>query len=346
MSERAPHPIVELTLARFREFLREPEAVFWVFAFPVLMALALGIAFRGETPAPIPVGVTVGQGHDTMVAALAEDAGLAPRVLEAREVEAALRNGTVHAVVVPGDPPVYRYDPSRPESRLARLTVDAALQRAAGRLDIVGARDERVVTPGSRYIDWLVPGLLGMNIMGTGLWSIGFHVVQARSRKLLKRLMATPMRRADFLLSLVLARLLFLALEVVALLGFGWIAFRVPVHGSLVELGLVALVGSLAFGGLGLLIASRARTIEGVSGLMNVAMLPMWVLSGVFFASDNFPDAMQPFIRALPLTALNEALRGVMIDGASLPALWLQLAVLGTWGVGCYAVAVRVFRWR
>ena len=346
MPERAPHPIVELTLARFREFLREPEAVFWVFAFPVLMALALGIAFRGETPAPIPVGVIVGQGHDTTIAALAEDAGLAPRALEASEVEAALRNGTVHAVVVPGAPPVYRYDPSRPESRLARLTVDAALQRAAGRVDGVGARDERVVTPGSRYIDWLLPGLLGMNIMGTGLWSIGFHVVQARSRKLLKRLMATPMRRTDFLLSLVLARLLFLALEVVALLGFGWLAFRVPVHGSLVELGFVALFGSLAFGGLGLLIASRARTIEGVSGLMNVAMLPMWVLSGVFFASDNFPDAMQPFIRALPLTALNEALRGVMIDGASLPALWLRLAVLGVWGGGCYVVAVRVFRWR
>lgn len=185
-----------------------------------------------------------------------------------------------------------------------------------------------------------------MNIMGTGLWSIGFHVVQARMRKLLKRLMATPMRRGDFLLALVLARLLFLALEVVALLGFAWLAFRVPVHGSLVDLALVALLGSLAFGGLGLLLASRARTIEAVSGLMNVAMLPMWVLSGVFFSSDNFPGAMQPFIKALPLTALNEALRGVMIDGASLAALWPQMGVLVIWGAGCYGVAVRVFRWR
>lgn len=346
MSERAPHPIVELTLARFREFLREPEAVFWVFAFPVLMALALGIAFRTQAPTPVPVGVLAAPGHERTLAALGGGASVLPQPIADADVERALRNGTVHLVVVPGTPPTYRYDASRPESRLARLVVDDVLQAAGGRRDVVRARDEHVVATGSRYIDWLVPGLLGMNIMGTGLWSIGFHVVQARMRKLLKRLMATPMRRGDFLLALVLARLLFLALEVVALLGFAWLAFRVPVHGSLVDLALVALLGSLAFGGLGLLLASRARTIEAVSGLMNVAMLPMWVLSGVFFSSDNFPGAMQPFIKALPLTALNEALRGVMIDGASLAALWPQMGVLVIWGAGCYGVAVRVFRWR
>jgi ABC-type multidrug transport system permease subunit len=257
-----------------------------------------------------------------------------------------LRNGSVQILVLPGTPPTYRFDPTRPESRLARLALDDALQRARGRRDAWTPREQTVVSPGSRYVDWVLPGLLGMNIMGTGLWSIGFGVVQARTRKLLKRLMATPMRRGQYLLSHVLSRLVFLALEVVTIVGFGVLAFGVPLEGSIAALGLDCLLGALAFGGLGLLIASRPRTIEGVSGLMNLAMLPMWVLSGVFFSAEHFPDLMQPFIQALPLTALNQALRGVMIDGASLAALWPQLANLGVWGVGCFAIAVRVFRWR
>jgi ABC transporter DrrB family efflux protein len=249
-------------------------------------------------------------------------------------------------VVTAGTPPAFRFDPTRPESRVARFAADAALQRAAGRRDVWQGRDEQVVTPGSRYIDWLLPGLLGMNIMGTGLWSTSFAIVNARVRKLLKRFIATPMRRSDYLLSNILARLLFLALEVVAVLGCGWLVFRVPFNGSLVTFAGLCLLGALSFGGLGLLLASRAKTVEGVSGLLNLAMLPMWILSGVFFSSENFPAAMQPFIDALPLTALNQALRGVMIDGVGAVALWRQIAVLAAWGVGCYAVALRIFRWR
>lgn len=345
MSERT-HPLVELTLMRLREFLREPEAMFWVFAFPVLMALALGIAFRQQEPQPIPVGVLAAGGDGATMAALAADASLSVRRIESADVERALRNGRVHVVVLPGRPPTFRFDPTRPESRVARLAADAALQRAAGRRDAWQAKDEQVVTPGSRYIDWLLPGLLGMNIMGTGLWSTGFALVNARVRKLLKRFTATPMRRSDYLLSNILARMMFLALEVVAVLGFGWVAFRVPFNGSLVTFLGFCLLGALSFGGLGLLLASRARTVEAVSGLLNLAMLPMWILSGVFFSSENFPAVMQPFIDALPLTALNQALRGVMIDGVGAVALWPQVAVLAAWGVGGYAIALKIFRWQ
>ncbi len=179
----------------------------------------------------------------------------------------------------------------------------------------------RVSAVGSRYIDWLVPGLLGMNIMGTGLWGVGFSIVQARTKKLLKRLVATPMSKAHYLLANILSRLLYLALETSVIMGFAWIAFDVRIYGSLWALGALALFGALAFGGLGLLLASRARTIEAVSGLMNLVMLPMWVLSGIFFASTNFPDAMQPFIHALPLTALIDGLRGVVNEGRSLAEL-------------------------
>lgn len=340
----APHPLVELTLARFREFVREPEAIFWVFAFPVLMTLALGIAFRTREAPPVPVAV-VG-GAEALAAALRAAPGLDVRVLDRPAAERALRNGAVQVVVSEGPPPVYRFDPTRPESRLARLAVDEALQRAAGRRDAWTAREEPVTAVGSRYIDWVVPGLLGMNIMGTGLWGIGFAVVQARTRKLLKRLVATPMRRSHYLLSHVFSRLIFLALEVIVLVGFAVAAFGVPVNGSFATLAAVCLIGALAFGGLGLLLASRARTVEAVSGLMNLAMVPMWILSGVFFSSENFPAVMQPFIQALPLTALNQALRAVMIDGAGWAGLGSQAAILAAWGLGCFAIAVRIFRWQ
>jgi ABC-type multidrug transport system permease subunit len=340
------HPLVELTVARFREFAREPEAIFWVFAFPVLLTLALGIAFRTQNPAPIPVGVVGDQGADRVQQQLGASADLSVRTIERSRMDVELRNGAVHIVVIPGSPPTYRFDPARPESRLARLAVDQALQHAAGRQAMWTAREEPVVARGSRYIDWVLPGLLGMNIMGTGLWSIGFAVVSARTRKLLKRLMATPMRRSHYLLAHMLSRLAFLALEATVIVGFGMLAFGVPLYGSAWTLGFCCLVGALAFGALGLLLASRPNTIEGVSGLMNVAMVPMWMLSGVFFSSENFPDAMQPFIKALPLTALNEALRGVMIDGASLATLWPQLTILCAWGLGCFVTAVKVFRWR
>jgi ABC-type multidrug transport system permease subunit len=344
------HPLIELTRARFREFLREPEAVFWVFAFPVLLTLALGVAFRAQPAARALVGIVSDAGpsadFEALSAALKGSTDIEVRSIEMRAVDVSLRNGTAQVVVLPGSPPTYRFDPARPESQLARLIVDRALQRAAGRQDVWTAQEQPVMTPGGRYVDWLVPGLLGMNIMGTSLWSIGFSVVQARTRKLLKRLMATPMRRTHYLLSHVFSRLLFLALEAVAIVGFGVLAFGVPVLGSVWSLTLVCLIGALSFGGLGLLLASRPKTIEGISGLMNVAMLPMWVLSGVFFSSASFPAVMQPAIKALPLTALNEALRGVMLDGASLAGIWSQLAILSAWGAGCFALAVATFRWR
>jgi len=350
-SEPRLYPVVELTLSRMREFLREPEAVFWVFAFPVLMALALGVAFRSQKPQEVVAGVVSDNTPQSpqaqqMVQALQSAGGIRVRTLAPGEVDAALRNGLVSVVVFPGTPPGYRYDPTRPESHVGRLTVDQALQRAAGRRDAWTPRDEQVVTPGSRYIDWLLPGLLGMNIMGTGLWSTGFSVVMARSRKLLKRLVATPMPRGIYLLSHMLARLGFLVLEVATLLIFGYFAFGVRVQGSIAAVATLCLLGALSFSGLGLLIASRARTVEGVSGLMNVTMLPMWLLSGVFFASSNFPDIAQPVIQLLPLTALNNALRGVMIEAKPLTALIREIATLGGWGLVTFALAIKLFRWR
>jgi ABC-2 type transport system permease protein len=343
----SPHPpLVELTLARIREFLREPEAVFWVFAFPLLLALALGLAFQSQGTPDVLVGVLRASDAASVEATLAATPGVRVRMVERSEADVALRNGAIHLLVVPGAPVTYEFDPSRPESRVGRFVVDEALQAGAGRRPALVVADRLVTVPGSRYIDWVVPGLLGMNIMGTGMWSVGFAIVQARVRKLLKRLMATPMRRSEYLLSHMAARLIFLILEVGTLLGFAVLVFGVPVHGSWLLLAALCVFGSLPFSGLGLLVASRTQTVEGVSGLMNMVMLPMWVFSGVFFASENFPAAMQPFIAVLPLTALNEALRAVMIEGSGVSALWPQMGILAAWTTLSFTAALRLFRWR
>ena len=344
MSE--PSPLLELTLLRFRAFVREPEALFWTFGFPIIMAIGLGLAFREKPPEPVKVGVEAGSMGQRHAAALEASPDVELVVLDSAAAERALRKGDVGVLLTGRDTLVFRYDPARDESRTARLVADAAVQGGAGATRPVALREDRERQPGGRYIDWVIPGLIGLNLMSTGLWGIGFGVVQMRQKKQLKRLSATPMRRRDFLLSLMLSRLCFLVLEVPPIVLFAWLAFGVRIEGSLLELTAVVLLGAMAFAGMGLLCASRVRTIEGISGIVNVVMLPMFVLSGVFFSASRYPDAIQPVIQALPLTALNDAFRAIYNDGLSFPAYADEVAVLLAWGVIPFLVALRVFRWQ
>ncbi|HSC26416.1 MAG TPA: ABC transporter permease [Vicinamibacterales bacterium] len=338
--------LTELTLARVRELGREPEAIFWVFVFPIILAAILGVAFRSRPPDTLPVAVEAGPHAEARRAVLAAGSDLAPRVLDGAEARHALARGHVVLVVSADDPPAYAYDPTQPESRAARLAVDAALQRAAGRTDAFTPRQVELTEPGTRYVDFLVPGLLGMNLMGTGMWGIGFSLVVARNGNLLKRLVAAPARRSYVLAAQLTSRLLFLVPEAGALLLFAYYVLAVPLRGSVVLLIGVSLLGALVFSGLGLLTAARPRTIEGVSGLMNFVMVPMWVFSGIFFSTERFPVAMQPFVQALPLTALNDALRGVMLDGSSFMMLLPELALLAAWGAVSFVLALKFFRWQ
>jgi ABC-2 type transport system permease protein len=339
--------LVQLTLFRVREFAREPEAVFWTFFFPVILAVALGIAFRDRAPSPLHVGVVSGPGVDTVIVALRATPGLDAEMMGRADAEHALAHGDIDVLVIPGRGAVtYRYDRSRADSRLARLMADRGLEQAEGRRDVLMASDEIVQEKGSRYIDFLIPGLLGLNLLSAGLWGAGFTVVQMRVTHLLKRFMATPMRRSEFLLSFMLGRLVFLIAELVVLLLFAKLVFDVSVRGSLLAVLVISVIGALSFTGLGLLVASRARTTEGVSGLMNFASVPMWVLSGVFFSTDHFPAALQPFIDALPLTGLLTALRAVMLDGAPLTSTLAPMTVVVVWGAACYAIALAIFKWR
>lgn len=347
------NPLWQLTLARFREFLREPAAIFWVYGFPLIMAVALGIAFRERPVEKVNVEVIATEGAAEPANQLRDQLSANPR-LQAKngddDWKKRLRNGKSELVILVragthGSEYEIWNEPTRTESVMARSLVENVLRTPTGAPPLP-IEDHDLKETGTRYIDFLIPGLLGMNLMGGGLFGVGFVIVDMRVRKLLKRFLATPMRRSDFMLSIMISRLVFLIPEVVLLLLFGWLAFDVKVQGNLIELMFIIVLGGFAFAGIGLLIACRAKTIETVSGLMNLVLLPMWVLSGVFFSSDRFPEAMQPFIKALPLTALNDALRAIMLEGQSIVDVWQKIAILLAWGIGSFAIALRYFRWK
>ena len=342
-------PLAQLVLARVREFYREPEAVFWVYVFPLLMTIALGIAFRNQPVERFKVDVCSASTADEAQRLLSVHDRFTVALHDSADCFRRLRTGKTDLVVVPQPESTpryeYHFDPTKPGSLVARHAVDDVLQRGAGRVDSLQVEDVRHQEPGGRYIDFLVPGLLGMGLMGGGLWGVGFVTVDMRIRKLLKRFLATPMKKSHFLAALMISRMTGTLPEVLLLLTFSWLVFGVVVQGSLLAVALLILLGAVMFSGIGLLVASRARTLEAVSGLMNFVMLPMWLMSGIFFSSERFPAAAQPLIKLLPLTPLIDALRAVMLDGTSLSSLTLELAIMAVWTVLSFALALRWFRW-
>jgi ABC transporter DrrB family efflux protein len=343
MSKLEQSSLYQLTMIRFRLFLREPEAIFWIFVFPILLAVGLGIAFRNRPADVYQVGATTAQ----LTQALAADTGLRAATMNEADGTRALATGSILLLVTnTPDGVAYKYDETNPDARTARMVADRAIQSAAGRREALHVDNQLVHETGSRYIDFVVPGLLGMNLMGSAIWGMGFSIVESRQKKLLKRLVASPMPRWQYLASYLLSRLSMLVIEVVGFLGFARLVFGVPFRGAMWQLGLLCVLTSLAFSALGLLVASRAKTMEAASGLMNLVMLPMWILSGVFFSASRFPAVIQPVVRALPLTAAIEALRGNMLQGTNLGQQTAQIGILLAWLVVAFAVSLRIFRWR
>lgn len=366
--DRFSHPIVQITLTRLREFARHRTNIFWVYGFPVLMSIALGIAFQDRPEETFRVDVQAGPGAERVAEALTasqdryteghpgERVSFDVKIVDESEGRRRLRSGTSTLLLQPDpanrdDAPLieqrieYLYDFTRPDSNLARAAADEALQRAAGRHDPVAVRDAEFVEPGSRYIDFLIPGLLGSCLMTGGCWGVGFVAVDLRMRNLLKRLVTTPMQKSHLLAGLILSRFAFLITQVIVVLVVARLLFGVEVLGSLALLMGLAVLGGWMFAGVGLLAASRARTVETVSGILNLILMPMWVLSGVFFSSQRFPDAVQPFIKLLPLTPLIDSMRSVMIEGATLGDVAGDVGLMVGWAVGSFLVALRFFRW-
>lgn len=338
------HPLYQMVLCRFREFIREPGAVFWVFAFPILISLALGLAFRNQSPAAVDVAVVPSPGSARVIASLDASGILKGKELDEVAARKQLQSGRVAAVLV-GDPVRIVVDETQQNARLITAAIKDALERGNGRADQLTIPEEKVESVGTRYIDFLIPGMLGMSVMSSSIWGIGWPLVQLRTRKLMKRLVATPMKRRHLLASYILYRLMLAVVEVSVLVAFGVFAFGMKIQGSVLSLGALALLGVFAFGGLALLTASRAQNAETASGIMNLVNMPMTILSGVFFSSEKFPQVMQPFLKLLPLTALNDGLRAIMNEGASLASLSFEAGLLAVWGAVAFAVALRIFRW-
>lgn len=343
------HAFSQLVLARFREFYREPEVIFWVYGFPLILAIGLGIAFSGGKPPPPTVDIQ-GSEEDSLVRKLKEILQAEKMTVQVHSLEESqerLKKGKTDLYIVPHEKHLkYFYDDTRKESVIARHWVESAWVRNKSGAGIPQSKDEPVQEPGSRYIDFLVPGLLGMNLMGGGLFGIGFVLVDMRVRKLFKRFLATPMNRVDFLLALFAARTAFLIPEMLALFAVGWFLFGVPVLGDPLTLTLIILLSAFMFAAIGLLIGSRTEKMESASGLINLFMLPQYLFSGVFFSSRRFPDEVQPFIQALPLTQVNDALREVMLEGMTLGDIGWRLAIMAAWSLVPMYLALKWFRWR
>lgn len=339
----------QLVQARLREFLREPAAVFWVYGFPMIMIVTLGTAFRSQPIEAIKVSVIASSADHPTAAALQQNERFQVTAVSEEAATLGLRTGKTDLVIKPSDSAgdlEFRFDPTRPGSVLARDAANDALQRSAGRIDPIETQNTLITEPGSRYVDFLVPGLIGMSLMGGGMWGVGFAIVDMRIRKLLKRFLATPMRRSDFLLGMMISRLLFMIPEFVLLLAFARVAFGVQSAGGYASVIVLILLGAIQFAGIGLLVASRASTIETVSGLMNLVMLPMWIFGGIFFSAERFPAITQPIIQLLPISPLISSLRAVMLEGASLLDLGPQLGLMALWSTLTFAIALRIFRWQ
>lgn len=350
MSGWKSHPLVQLFLARFREFIRTPEAVFWGYGFPLVMVTALGLAFRSEPVQPAIVMIEDGPGADAAASALNDPALFRVQRGSADDCRRQLRSGKVEVVLVTArmeseSGVEFRCDETRPGSLAARDRVNDALQRAAGRLDPLSVKTEKITEPGSRYIDFLVPGLIGMGLMGGGVWGVGYAIVDMRIRQVLKRFLGTPMKKHHFVAAMMASRMVFMFPEIITILLISRFMFDVSSHGGYLPVMVIVVLGAFQFASIGLAIASRARTLEAVGGLMNLTMVPMWIGSGIFFSSERFPDAVQPLIRLLPLTPVITSLRQVMQEGAGMAAIAPNLALMALWSGVCFVVALKIFRW-
>ena len=325
------HPVTQLFLARFREFIRQPEAVFWSYVFPLVMMIALGLAFRSEPMEAISIVVQDGEGAQLLAETLRGSKSLIVSRGTELQCRQQLRAGQSELIVVAvnhNSAAGYRFsfDPTRPGSVHARDVVNDVLQRAAGRQDPLKTTDVAIAEPGSRYIDFLVPGLIGMGLMGGGVWGVGYAIVDMRIRQVLKRFMGTPMKKPHFVAAMMFSRMIFMIPEIIVVLLVSRFFFGVTNHGSYLNVMLLIVLGA-------------------VSGLMNLAMVPMWIGSGIFFSAKRFPEFVQPVIGLLPLTPLISALRQVMQEGASTIAIFPEITVISVWGVLTFAVAIRIFRW-
>ncbi|MEQ9376530.1 MAG: ABC transporter permease [Imperialibacter sp.] len=344
------HPIVLLILTNFREFLRQPGAVFWAVFFPVLMAGGLGLAFtqKGELNQKIAfVGNEQTEEKSWSKKVGNETTGFTNYEflnVGFDEGLVLLKRGTVDLIVKKeGEKYKYHFDPLNPEAQLAYINLTAALngnQTLSNGEDVVPLKEI-----GSRYIDFLVPGLMAMGVMMSCMWGISYGLIEKRSKMLLRRMVATPMRKAHFMTALLISRTVMSAIEASILVVFSWLFFDIRIEGSFLALVVLFLSGTLAFAGIAVLTASRTDNTYVGNGILNAVVMPMTILSGVFFSYHGFPDWAVSIIRLFPLTIFADTARAIFIEGAGWSQIVLPVGVLAGLGLVCMSIGMKVFKW-
>lgn len=361
-------PIIQLILIQVREFYREPAILFWAFVFPIAMAWGLGIAFthKIEQNRNIAYIESSFSKDSHTLQTLKSNSSRKPEKknqfsvkLGSKEMgytsfrfvpstwdeaQKLLKSGTSIMVLeeVNGKP-LFHYDPNNSEAQLSYMQLSAFLEK--GTIGSSQTEIKPLQQKGSRYIDFLVPGLIAMDLMMSTLWGICYSLIEKRSKKLLRRMVATPMKKSSYLVSQLVARLFLNIIEALILFTFAHYYFGFTLEGSLAVLALVYLAGMFCFTGISILLASRTSNTYIGSGLINAVVMPMMVLSGIFFSYHNFPDAVIPFLQALPLTMLADSIRAVFIEGAGLGQVIMPVAVLSLIGIGTFAVGLKVYKW-
>jgi ABC-type multidrug transport system permease subunit len=358
--------LYRLCVAQFLETVREPEVLFWGMVFPILISIGLGLAFMQSAETKFRVMV-VGQGGGELDSLLhlyaapgksenlsvwrIEDATLGNTAFTFERSDwasaiIALKRG--EADIIAGDSlgrTRYHFDPFNAQAQLAYTRLSTLIRTPAPTGEKAQAEISPLTLKGVRYIDFLVPGLIAFGIMADILWGISYTLIERRSQKLLRRMVATPMRKLNLLVATMFVRILMNAIHAVVITLAMWLIFGVEIQGSIGALVVLFLAGNIAFAGIAVLISSRTAKTEVGNGWINAVQMPMMILSGIFFSYHNFPEWSIGAIRLLPLTALADGFRSIFNEGAGWMEILTPSAALSLVGVVCFAVGMRLFRW-
>jgi ABC-2 type transport system permease protein len=363
--------LIQLILIHYREFIREPGILFWSIIFPVLMAWVLGIAFSKKNElvqqvAFIEDSLNMNKElrhflNDAVYIDIPEKKGpdYFGKTIQNEKLGKTsyrflltdwdgglmlLKRGQANLILMEyPDSLEYFFDPINPQAKMAYVMLSSAINDE--NLVYETASINTLTQKGNRYIDFLIPGLMAMGVMNSLLWGMSYALIDMRSKKLMRRMVATPMKRSEFLISIFIARLSITVFEALLLLTFAIAYFHIAIQGSLPAFILIFLAGNIAFSGIAILISCRTANSRIGTGLINVISLPMMVLSGIFFSYHNFPDFAIPIIRRFPLAMMADSLRSVFIEGAGIVQVSLNATMLCLLGIICFAIGLRTFKW-
>tara|TARA_Y100001980_G_C14556910_1_gene353408 strand:+ start:44112 stop:45167 length:1056 start_codon:yes stop_codon:yes gene_type:complete len=347
--------LILLTGVELKEYIREPGVLFWAIFFPILLALGLGLAFSGGGEMEKTVAIVCADTDCTFPYDLSEESkgkllgnekiGYTRYQFEKTSWDESilmLKKGMISMILkVDGEDIQYHFDPNNAEANYAYLQLSAAIKGEAPDPGNITVLEQA----GTRYIDFLIPGLLAMGVMMSCMWGISYSNVDRRNKKLLRRMVATPMKKYNYVASQLVSRLMLSAIEVLLLVGITKWIFDISVTGSILAVVLLVIAGNVAFTGLAILIASRTANTQIANGLINLVVMPMMIMSGIYFSYHNFPDFMIAVIQFLPLTILADSIRTVFLEGATLINVLPQMISLFVFGLVSYGLGIRIYKW-